>query len=293
MTYGWSILIIAIVLAALFQLGVFSSTNFAPKAQPGSCQVFRPNGPGTTSFINTEGVCNGELPQYVAQLSSGNITYSLLPTDFLPSYTINFWIYPTSAPDSLIESYTSISGKAPGCDFYNIVILSNRALQISSWNLNYAGNWYTSDPAITVPLNTWSMITVSLVGGGVGTGNIIAYLNGNAAPQVAAEEVVSEPLAADHGSILSVSGGNCPGTVGGGGIQGNMANFQSYNTSLSSAEITALYNEGIGDAPIDLQNLAAWWPLNGNAQDYSGNNNDGTATNVIYTSSWTSGYSAP
>ena len=37
MTYGWSILIIAIVIAAMFQLGVFSSLQLAPKIPPGSC----------------------------------------------------------------------------------------------------------------------------------------------------------------------------------------------------------------------------------------------------------------
>jgi len=63
------ILIIAVVLAALFQLGVFNPMTFAPKAPPGSCQVFRPNGPGTTSFINLEGICSGELPQYVAHFN--------------------------------------------------------------------------------------------------------------------------------------------------------------------------------------------------------------------------------
>ncbi|MEM3215754.1 MAG: hypothetical protein QXS17_02470, partial [Candidatus Micrarchaeaceae archaeon] len=72
MTYGWAILIIAVVLGALFELGVFSSNTFAPKASPGACQVFRPNGPGTTSFINLEGVCNGELPEYVASFNGGN-----------------------------------------------------------------------------------------------------------------------------------------------------------------------------------------------------------------------------
>ncbi|MGC8776749.1 MAG: hypothetical protein ACP5P2_02270, partial [Candidatus Micrarchaeia archaeon] len=69
MTYGWAILIISVVLAALFQLGVFNANNFAPKAPPGSCQVFRPYGPGTTQFINLEGICSGELPQYVAQFN--------------------------------------------------------------------------------------------------------------------------------------------------------------------------------------------------------------------------------
>ena len=39
--------------------------------------------------------------------------------------------------------------------------------------------------------------------------------------------------------------------------------------------------------------ILGWWPLNGNANDYSGYGNDGTAANVTYTSAWTNGYSAP
>ena len=49
----------------------------------------------------------------------------------------------------------------------------------------------------------------------------------------------------------------------------------------------------MGGAPIDLQNLVGWWPLNGNPNDYSGNGNDGTASNVNYISAWTSGYVQP
>ena len=72
-----------------------------------------------------------------------------------------------------------------------------------------------------------------------------------------------------------------------------ISNVQLYNTSLSKAEITALYQEGIGGAPIDPNHIVGWWPLNGNAQDYSGNNNNGVPTAVTYTSTWTSGYVQP
>ena len=41
MTYGWAILIIAVVLGVLFQIGVFSGANLTPKAHAGACQVFR------------------------------------------------------------------------------------------------------------------------------------------------------------------------------------------------------------------------------------------------------------
>ncbi len=41
MTYGWAILIIAVVLVILFSLGITNPLFFAPKAIAGSCQVVR------------------------------------------------------------------------------------------------------------------------------------------------------------------------------------------------------------------------------------------------------------
>ena len=60
MTYGWSILIVAVVLGALSFLGVFNPLTFAPKASSGSCQVARPFGPGTTTDINLLGSCSNQ-----------------------------------------------------------------------------------------------------------------------------------------------------------------------------------------------------------------------------------------
>jgi len=96
MTYGWAILIIAVVLGALFQLGVFNANNFAPKAPPGACQVFRPNGPGTTTFINLEGVCSGELPQYVGSFNVASSYTANVPQIITASggyNTVTFWMY--------------------------------------------------------------------------------------------------------------------------------------------------------------------------------------------------------
>ena len=68
-------------------------------------------------------------------------------------------------------------------------------------------------------------------------------------------------------------------------LNSSIADAQMYNTTLDTNQVTALYKEGIGGAAITIQNLVGWWPLNGNANDYSGNNNNGQATNVIYTGS--------
>ena len=102
MTYGWAILIIAVVLGALFQLGVFNGATFAPKAPPGACQVFRPNGQGTAFDLNLEGVCNGELPEYVAQFNGQygfiEATVTDIPTG-TEQRTISAWVYPFDLAD--------------------------------------------------------------------------------------------------------------------------------------------------------------------------------------------------
>ncbi|MGC8688327.1 MAG: hypothetical protein ACP5RQ_02935, partial [Candidatus Micrarchaeia archaeon] len=94
-TYGWAILIIAVVLVVLFHMGVFN-TNTGPKALPGSCKVYRPNGPGTTQYIGLEGVCNDELPEDVAYFN-GNTSWIPVGKDpfiinaSLKAATITLW----------------------------------------------------------------------------------------------------------------------------------------------------------------------------------------------------------
>ncbi len=63
---------------------------------------------------------------------------------------------------------------------------------------------------------------------------------------------------------------------------GKLSDFQVYNSVLSGSQITALYNEGLGGGPVSNSNLVGWWPLDGNANDYSGNGNNGVATNVSW-----------
>jgi len=89
------------------------------------------------------------------------------------------------------------------------------------------------------------------------------------------------------GSISGNSHDVFIGALGPGGgsnewFTGSIANVQLYNAALSPSQIQQLYQEGISGLPYTA-NLVAWWPLNGNANDYSGNGNNGTAYNVYYT----------
>ncbi|MGC8694757.1 MAG: LamG-like jellyroll fold domain-containing protein, partial [Candidatus Micrarchaeia archaeon] len=96
------------------------------------------------------------------------------------------------------------------------------------------------------------------------------------------------------GNIIPASGFNIGlFSYQGAYFPGDIADVQIYNTSLSTSDIQTLYQEGIGGVPIDLNYLVAWYPLNGNADDYSGNNNNGQINNVIFTTSWQNGYTSP
>ena len=294
MTYGWAILIIAVVLGALFQLGVFNANNFAPKAPPGSCQVFRPNGPYTTSFINLEGICSGEIPQYVANFSQSPAGYIVAnaPPATMSQITVVFWINPVNNGywgNSGNYWENAISGSSGCGNNYYFFIEAGHNPPAESWGV--INSAFKDSPGVPLAPNTWQQL--------VGTYNgsaLLIYLNGK---QIGSPFTASESSIPVTNAIITFNGvtisGTKPVTSGGGcnPISGNLANIQIYNTSLSANDIQALYLEGIGGAPIDLQNLVAWWPLNGNANDYSGNGNNGAPTNVVFVSNWWSGYTPP
>jgi len=273
MTYGWAILIIAVVLGALFQLGVFNPMTFAPKAPPGSCQVFRPNGPGTTSFINLEGVCNGELPQYVGQFNgqNGYITVSAIP-GLTYVHTTVLWINPATVNPSLNLYAIDMGGNNNWIQLYDAQ--SNGHLEVRAGS---NGNCYINGLYQFNNANTWYFVAVTETN----TPVLTIYVNG----------VLDNSGTACTTNPSAITIGEYSG--GAAFFDGQIADIQIYNTSLSANEIQALYLEGIGGAPIRLQNLVGWWPLDGDANDYSGNGNNGVPTNVIFVSNWYNGYTPP
>ncbi|MHB1829859.1 MAG: LamG domain-containing protein [Candidatus Micrarchaeaceae archaeon] len=270
-TYGWAILIIAIVMVALFSLGVFNPVTFAPKAQPGSCSVNRNSYGGA----ELSGVCNGEIPEYVGAFSNGAYIFNSSPT--LPvsqPVTITAWINPQQP--SSTQGIASWGTPSCGGDVYALYLQSNDmpAAGVGCPGVNPAN-------APTVGSNSWSFVAIV-----IGSSGVNFYVD-NKNPAFTSAVVGSV-------SSMNFSIGISNYHLGGGlNYNGEISNVQIYNTSLSPNSIDALYSEGIGGAPIDLENLVGWWPLNGNANDYSGNGNNGQPFNVIYTSGWYSSYSQP
>ena len=278
MTYGWSILIIAIVLAALFELGVFGGGNLSPRAQPNSCRVFRPGGVGSTANLNLQGVCNGELPEYVAQFN-GQSSWVGTGTAGFPTgnnpVSVFAWVY-YNGPDPItgiggVESYGSTTG----------FLGSYLALRVSATSMAIDESGEGPTTAFGMTPNTWQFVGYTWNGNTQYT----FYLNGLSV-------VVTGPVPSNIVTTTSYLGTDLhnPGVNS---FNGFISNVQIYNTLLDANTVQLLYQEGIGGAPVEPKYLTAWWPLNGDVNDYSGNGNNGVPANIIFTNAWANGYTVP
>jgi len=259
MTYGWAILIIALALGVLYSLGIMNPKNFLPRAPPGSCFVFRPNGPGTTDYVSLQGTC-GYLPMYVASFNgvNGYVAYSPSSTlDVRYSLTVVAWVKWLADVDGPIFNW-----QYPGGTWGTHVWRVNGQLFTRIVMRN--GIFTTSLSAGSIPVGKWVFITSTY---DYNNGTVKHYINGN---YIASLNI---------GSVEQSTNGNAfTGKVpwDGRAVNGLISDLQIYNTALTPQEIQYLYQEGLGGAPIRLGSLVGWWPLNGDAKDYSGNNNHGT-----------------
>jgi hypothetical protein len=274
MTYGWAILIIAVVLGVLFQMGIFNSSSLTVRAPGGACKVLR-----TSVAVNLVGQCSGILPKYVA-LFDGAISYvnagngASLQSNL--QYTYSAWINPSATAAGnyyaiMVHRY-SLSGAAVG------LWLSGNALYLQIDN-----NGRTSvltGSAFTIQNNVWQHVALTIDA----SGNVNLWLNG-----------VSNLIGTVFGPFSNYDTGLFIGCHTGSTtipcssaqhFSGFISNIQVYNASLDSSQMQTLYLEGLGGAPVNPQYLVGWWPLNGDANDYSGNNNNGAPTAITYVSQY-------
>ena len=281
-THAWAILIIVIVIAVLATLGLFSANN-QPTIPPGSCQVQRPYGPGTTQQISMVGNCNNGIPKFVALWgnSGGSISGNFISSATWNSgFTIAVWVdymaVPTGWPD--------IGGiySQPGDYAYFDVNSNNGNLDpyVEYWPDGCcSGNGGGAGVTHAVSLNRWYFLTGTW-NPNLATSNVRMYVNGAFNSSATITQTVNGPINPEF--VIGNSGA------------GYVANLQIYDTALSPNDIQSLYIDGIGGTPIDIYHLVGWWPLNGNGNDYSGNgDNAQTISTVTWSSSWINTYSAP
>ena len=302
MTYGWAILIIAIVLGALFELGVFSGTFFLPKVPPGSCHVYRPYGPGSPLSVSLEGTCNGALPQYTLTLAGTSSVLKIsdmMQEEGTKSVTYTIWVkarnlsgtYHVLFGDTYGDNNDGTNYNRNGYDIYiagnQISYLPQGYIAVERYG-NQPGDVhpYTNGTVVAslnpASLNQWYFVAVTY-----SRPYLKLYIDGVYQGETSGTFPITVNSRMELGAFNSIYSGEY--------FQGafQVSNFQAYNSSLSSNQILFMYDEGIGGAPLDLQNLVGWWPLNGNLNDYSGNNHTSYSANAIYTNSWEGGYNLP
>lgn len=288
MTYGWAILIIAVVLAALFELGVFNVLSLEPHVAPGACYVYRPEGPSTLAYISLSGECNGYLPQFVASFNgySTNISAPISALSLMNKgqFAVTSWIYvkgqtgTEQIPVSLGADvcYTSYSS---GPNDTGVILIAAPGYPASApsnaqpdyfkaaaciFNTTYGGaqwEWVTAD-FTQGDYNKWIFVATTYNGT-----YLDLYINGNLVNSTKAPGTLLPPKG-------YISLGNMYSPIYSGSrfwYNGSLSNIQVYNESISAQGVKYLYDKGIGEPPEELDKLALWIPLNGNANDYSGN----------------------
>ncbi len=183
------------------------------------------------------------------------------------------WIYPKSYGTSDFEVISEFDGGGPNAAPYELALRTNGEVVLWDGNTNLVSS-------LVAPLGTWSFVGYTLT-----ASSATIYVNGK-----------SQTFSL---SITPTASSNQYWILGWQSryttryFNGNMANVQAYNSTLSSSQMSQLYRSGIAGLPIAGAKLAGWWPLNGDTNDYGLSNEPGTPYNGIsYSQAVSSAYIA-
>ncbi|MCL4364754.1 LamG domain-containing protein [Candidatus Marsarchaeota archaeon] len=215
------------------------------------------------SGIFTYGGYGIQAPYFNSTLRSNSIVLSESQNSVV-SYTISAWVYPTSQNGMIIGTYgrqahslelgigsSQPSLVLPGRFFFGDVN-SGTAVGVNTLGQFQLHRWY-------FVVGTFN----SIPGNPVAPSQFRLYVNG-------ANASVSQFSSGSDTSPLTSTAGM---QIGGYGYNGMIADVQAYDSALTPAQIYRLYLNGMDSLPVTGSELAGWYPLDGNANDMSGNGN--------------------
>jgi len=217
-----------------------------------SAQLFLSSSPVTGNYSGRAAHFNGAS----SYLSAAGVT------GLSSTQTISMWVRPAAFSVGMDQELWDEGGNVYQLQLYDGDNNNGKPKiafdsQIGTAELPSAGVWY------------------NIVGVSTGSGTLRIYING----------VLDSTLSGSLPSPSAISIGSHSG--GGYYFNGSIANVQAYNAPLSAAQVSTLYLRGLNGAPVVPANVVDWWPLNGNAADSSGNNNNGINNYVTYTTQYT------
>lgn len=185
-------------------------------------------------------------------------------------YTVSAWIYTTKVISG--DAQAIFKGVSNNYDDFGLSLNGPGTDGICGWVNGICGS-STCSTLTLVNINNWYNV-VAVWAAGTTTYAAI-YVNGNFVGNCAGTTSYSGTSQPEIGSGSDVNGYSTF-------FQGLISNVQLYNASLSSSQISQLYNGGITGTPVVPSNVMGWWPLNGNANDYSGHGNNGIPNNIAF-----------
>jgi hypothetical protein len=223
------------------------------------------------------GTIYGNLNFIPSQASPGNNATGVLAASFngvadvivppavslnATSISVSSWVNPYASGNQAIIAKSNTCGGGINNGWVLELINNNPSV----WIYGVTSGWVSS--TLAVPTNA-----ISNVGFTYGSGQLAFYINGQ---KSTATTATSNALPLNNANVLIGNQGACNL------FHGNISNVQMYNNVLTSSQMQQIYSMGEAGVPLSNSSLVGWWPLNGNANDYSGHGNNGTATNVIY-----------
>lgn len=171
----------------------------------------------------------------------------------------SFWVNVSALPASTIRLVNygdngNCNAPTPYCGwFFSLTPTGNVLFNV----MDGSAAINAISPAITT--KKWYMVT------GVYNGTYLnLYIN------------VNGPYTTNYIGTIIPPTSNIYLTIGGGMpccnnayLTGNVANLQVYGNPFNPQQVAQLYRQGIGSAPIKSYALAAWYPLDGDANDYA------------------------
>lgn len=180
------------------------------------------------------------------------------------SYSWSFWIYPTSWPTG--STTNAIAGQTcstAGCPF---VVEQNNGTNRLVFSAGGGLFGYTTYSRIAIKNWTHVVGTYNFV-----NGTTSLYINGVLVSSAKNATVArrSTPMYIGRTEYKAKTYFN-----------GSIADFQIYNSTLLQGQVLQLYRNGIQGPPV-TGGLAAWYPLEGDANDYARKINTGYTLNGI------------
>lgn len=256
------------------QAGYYFGSNFSPSyLQTSESSTTRGSGNGLFSFnlLNRQvAYFNGQATIYATHLPNPSFNYSI--SVWFNTQTSNGL---NCCTDPIYDVYNaSANGGIGGGQNYDYA-----AAFATGQGFSFAQYWPTRQFIDTGPIsiNTWHNAIVTVHN----YENVTIYIDGQ--PSVSGAMSTNELTVSSYFKSPALAiGSNPPGTLELASPGTKIANLQIYSKALSPSQAASIYINGIDAPPLSNSSLIGWWPLNGNPDDYSGYNNNGTASNIIY-----------